>query len=227
MMSPTSVRLVRAACVAACVLTLSLLLPAQTTNTTTPPEQRITFNAGGGFTSPTGKIGDDLNRGWNVTAGAGLNATPMFSLGLQYLYNGFGIPTAVANQFGATAADAHIWALTVNPTLKLSTFHAVQPYLVGGVGYYRRTSETTEPALVTTTGVTPFAVVNVTQPANVVTSTHSRSSIGGNAGLGFAFGVGHNVYGTTPQIFVEARYHYAPTAQFPIRMIPVTFGIRF
>jgi hypothetical protein len=96
---------------------------------------------------------------------------------------------------------------------------------VGGVGYYRRTVNFTQPALVNVTFLDPFfgflfpGVIGTNQ----VLKTDTQSGIGGNAGGGFAIKLGQ----TGTQFFTEARYHYAATGKVPTRMVPLTFGLRF
>jgi len=52
--------------------------------------------------------------------------------------------------------DAHVWSITVNPKLRLNPSGKVDPYIVGGVGYYRRTVHFTKPALVDVFIFDPF-----------------------------------------------------------------------
>ncbi|HZD94115.1 MAG TPA: hypothetical protein VE133_07665, partial [Candidatus Sulfotelmatobacter sp.] len=55
-------------------------------------------------------------------------------------------------------------------------------------------------------------------------SSFPTGVFGGNAGIGITFNVPNE---ERYRIYIEARYHYAPTETIPLRFIPVTIGIRF
>ena len=190
----------------------------------TAQERRATFDVGGGFTPPVGQLGTHLNMGWNAGAGAGVNLNPWLSLGGRFLYNTFGINDASLAAAGVPGGDAHVWSLTAEPKIQLGVSR-FSPYIVGGVGYYRRTVNFTAPTLTTQAFYDPFYDVFFpgVVPANQVLSSVTRGGIGGNLGFGLQFGLGEG----TAKFFTEARYHYADTGNTPTRMIPVTFGIRF
>ena len=187
-------------------------------------ERPVSINVGGGFSPVVGNVSNDLNNGWHITAGAKYNVTSTFSIGPQFLYNGFGVPGSVLRRAGAPNGDAHVWAITADPRLQLP-FSRLRPYLVGGVGYYRRTVNFTQPAVTSVTFFDPFFgyVFPGLVGTNQVLKTITRNGIGGSLGAGFGVKLGH--MGT--EFFTEARYHYADTGKIPTRMIPVTFGLRF
>ncbi len=196
----------------------TLLASAQT-------EQRFTFNAGGGFTPLVGDIGNRLHTGWHITGGAGIVVRGPFSLGGQFTYNGFGVNRGLLDLAAAPGGDAHVWSITAEPRLQLPFAAKVKPYVVGGVGYYRRVVHFTAPGLQQVTFFDPFLgfLFPGVVPANQVLATITRNGIGGNVGGGLAINLGSS----GAQFFTEVRYHYAATGSIPTRMIPVTFGIRF
>ena len=110
--------------------------------------------------------------------------------------------------------------VAVNP--KRSGF---DPYIVGGVGYYRRTVEFTRSVAIPVFIFDPFFGVfyNTLVHANQVLGDITRSGVGGSAGGGFEVGLGNS----GARFFTEVRYHYANTGRIVTRMVPVTFGIRF
>ncbi len=191
---------------------------------TAQTERRFTFEAGGGVTPPVGKLSNRFNTGWNVGAGAGWNITRLLSLSAKYSYNGFGVNNGLLSSVGVPNGDAHIWSVTAEPRLQLGVASHFSPYIVGGVGYYRRGVNFTEPALLTTTFFDPFFGILFpgVVPANRVVRSASDSGIGGSLGAGLSFPLSNGV-----KLFTEARYHYANTGRTPTRMVPVTFGIRF
>lgn len=188
-------------------------------------EHRFTADIGGGVSPLTGAISDKLNTGWNFAVSGGYNFNSVFSTSVRYTYNGFGINRAVLDEANVPDGNARLWSITVDPKIRFSRHAAVTPYIVGGVGYFRRTIEFTQPTLAPTILLDPFfgflfpALVQVDQ----VIGRISRSGIGGNLGLGAEARLGHSGV----KFFGEARYQYADTGRIPTRMVPITFGLRW
>lgn len=208
----------RAAFLAALISLMPLLAGAQS-------ERPVAINIGGGFSPLSGDMSSHLNNGWHMTGGVAYNVTGAFSIGPQFTYNGFGVNRVALKEAGTPSGDANVWSITAEPRLQLPFEFKLRPYVVGGVGYYRRNLNFTQPALVPVTFIDPFfgyifpGVVGVNQ----VLKHDSQSGIGGNVGAGFSVKLGH--MGT--EFFTEARYVYAATGRVPTRMIPLTFGLRF
>jgi hypothetical protein len=110
-------------------------------------ERHFTFNAGAGFSPLVGQISDRLNNGWNITVGAGYRFTRHFETNLQFTYNGFGVKPLVLQEAGVPSANSHLWSLTIDPKLRVHSIGRVVPYFTGGVGYYRRTIQFTQPTV--------------------------------------------------------------------------------
>ncbi|HJT01170.1 MAG TPA: outer membrane beta-barrel protein [Terriglobales bacterium] len=188
-------------------------------------ERPVSINIGGGFSPLVGNMSSHLNNGWHMTGGVGYNVNDVFTIGPQFTFNGFGVSRSALREAHAPDGDANVWSITAEPRLQLPFAQRFRPYIVGGVGYYRRTVNFTQPALVNVTFLDPFfgflfpGVIGTNQ----VLKTDTQSGIGGNAGGGFAIKLGQ----TGTQFFTEARYHYAATGKVPTRMVPLTFGLRF
>jgi opacity protein-like surface antigen len=180
---------------------------------------------GGGVSPLLGGISDRLNTGWHITADGGFNVTHHFSMTAEYMYDGFGVSNRVLKEAQVPDGNAHLWSLTANPKLRLRRGHDLVPYVVGGVGYYRRTVEFTRPVLVQVFIFDPFFGVfyNTYVQANQVLGKITQGSAGGSLGAGFDIKLGNTGF----KIFTEARYHYADTGRIPTRMVPVSFGIRW
>ncbi len=201
----------------------ALAIVSVLTVTASAQERRFTFEVGGGYTPPVGRTANRLNNGWNVGAGAGMNLGRFFSIGPHFMYNSFGVNSAVLGAFGAPNGNGRVYAITADPRIQFGG--RFTPYIVGGVGWYRRTIEFTQPSLFPTTFYDPFFGIfypGVTS-GNQVLGSVVRDGIGGSLGGGLQFGVGHG----GAKLFAEARYHYADTGRVPTRMVPLTFGIRF
>jgi opacity protein-like surface antigen len=103
-----------------------------------------------------GAISTRLDNGWHFTFGGGYNFTRRFSTTLDYTYNGYGVSKGGLTEAQVPDGNSHMWSLTVNPKLRLTRNGNVAPYVVGGVGYYRRTVQFTEPTLVQVFIFDPF-----------------------------------------------------------------------
>jgi len=184
-----------------------------------------TVDVGGGVSPLTGAISDRLDTGWNFTVSGGYNFNSYFSSSLRYTYNGLGVNRFVLDQAAVPDGNARVWSITLDPKIRFSAYHRVAPYVVGGVGFFRRTVEFTRPTFATTILFDPIfgfifpAIVRVDQVIGRIT----RSGVGGNLGAGFEIGIGHQDL----KFFTEARYQYADTGRIPTRMVPVTFGLRW
>lgn len=186
---------------------------------------RWSANIGGGFSPLLGDIHSRLNNGWHVTGGAAYRFNHYLSLGGQVMYNGFRVSDRVLNEAAVPDGNSHLWAFTAQPMLEFAPRHGFNPYLVGGVGYYRRVVQFTRPTVVQIDIFDPFffGVFPVLVPANQVLGTITDDGIGGNAGVGVNWRIGDS----DAQVFLEARYHYADVGSIITRMIPITLGLRF
>lgn len=188
------------------------------------PRHRWTGNFGGGYSPLLGDLHNDLNNGGHVSFGAGANLTNRLSLGAEVMYNAFGVSHRVLTEASVPAADAHLWVFTLEPRVDFAPERRMSAYIVGGVGYYRRVLEFTQPTVAPVTIFDPFfGFFNVLVPANQVLGTIIRGGVGGNAGFGIEWRLGD----MGAKLFLESRFHYADTGNVPTRIIPITVGIRF
>lgn len=211
--------------VSSTLVTWAVILFALTPGVQGQSEKRFTISAGGGLSPLVGDISRRLDNGWHVTVGGGLNITRYLSATLDYSYNGFGVSQRVLSEAQVPGGNSHLWFLTVNPKVRLSHSKKFDPYLVGGVGYYRRTLQFTRPTLIPVLVVDPFFgdVFNTIVPADTVIGSITRDGVGGSGGAGFEL----KLPSTALKFYTEARYHYADTGRIPTRMVPVTFGFRW
>ncbi len=174
---------------------------------------RWTVNVGARFTPLVGSLNRRLDNGWNISFGGGYNFNGRFSLGGQIMYNGLGVSRGVLREFAVPDGNARIWAFTAEPRLNFAPRRKFTPYAVGGVGYYRRVVEFTQPTLAAVTVFDPFffTFFPVLVPGNVVIGRAIRDGIGGNAGAGFQVPIGESGV----KIFAEARSHYTDNGHIP------------
>ena len=205
----------------------ALLLAAAmaTARSAAQEEHKFTFDVGAGVSPLVGEVSTNLDNGWHVVADGGYNFTSRISTSLEYTYNGYGVSSKTLSEAQVPGGNAHMWSITVDPKLRLMHGHKIDPYVAGGVGYYRRTIEFTSPSLVPVFFFDPFFGVffNTLVTANRVLGDITKGGIGGSAGAGFDVKLGESGV----KFFSEARYHYAATGSVPTRMVPVTFGLRW
>ncbi len=194
-----------------------------------------TFEAGGGFNGP---IGNDTGTGgappvitWggNFTLGAGLRFTKRFSTLFEYQFMDDKLPAQFLAEFaadGVTAGNSHINALTGSPVFDLTPNRSNGIYLVGGWGYYHKSTNLQTPELALSYYGEYYQ--------NVTIASFTSNQWGGNGGFGIYHRIG-GMYGPShTMIFAEARYtfiHTPPATQNnglgTTELIPVTFGVRF
>jgi opacity protein-like surface antigen len=202
--------------VSLCLLYVSLSASAQT---------RFTGQAGVGATPLVGQLSSDLSTGWHVSAGGGVKVGSQFATTLDYNYHDFGASHFAFDQFPIPDVKTHMWSLTVNPRFQIPTGSRISPYVVGGVGYYRRTVEVTTPSLLQGLPLAPILNVLLPFVPSLSLGSVNQSGIGGS--LGGGFDIKFKNEDSSPRFFTEARYEYADIGSSPTRMVPVTAGIRW
>lgn len=191
----------------------------------TQEQSRFTADIGAGFTPLGGKLSDHLDTGWNFGVSGGINFNSFLSTSLRYSFNGLGVNSALLQRVGTPDGNANVWSITLDPKLQFHGSGRLRPYVVGGVGYYRRTVDFTRPVLVRDLFFDPFfgiAFSALVVEDQTVKSVH-KGGIGGNLGAGFDMKLGESGL----KLFSEARYEYGDTGDIPTRMIPVRFGLRW
>ena len=207
-----------------------------------------TFEAGGGFNGP---IGNDTNQagvvtgenlrvitwGGNFTVGGGLRFNKRISALAEYQFMDDKLPGALISavnnatddEYDITAGNTRINSITGSPVIDLFPKRTNGIYLVGGFGWYHKSTNFQTPEL--TFGYYGEYYENVT------VSSFTSNQWGGNAGFGLYHKLGGGMYGGDTghtEIFAEARYtflHTPPPTQAnglgTTELIPVTLGVRF
>jgi hypothetical protein len=179
---------------------------------------------GGGFTQPINPIGSRLDTGWNISAGAGINATHHFGLMLDFMFNDMGINRTFLDQAGVPGGSVRVWGFTLDPVVHLTKEGPVDFYVTGGGGIYHRTVEYTQPTIATGTFFDPwFGFYPASFATNQVVGSFGQYKGGLDTGVGMSFKLGSSHV----KAFAEARYHHIFTRNVGTDIIPVTFGFRW
>jgi hypothetical protein len=206
---------------------------------------RLAFEAGAGFNGP---VGNDTSQsgvvasssipvitwGGNFNLGGGLRFSNRLSALLEYQFMDDKLPAALISAInnatggtaGITAGNTHINSITGSPVVDLFPKKSNGVYLVGGFGWYHKSTNFQTPEL----AISYYGEYY----ENVTVASFTSSQWGGNLGAGLYHRVG-GLYGDShTQLFAEARYtfiHTPPPSQAnglgTTEVIPVTFGVRF
>lgn len=179
---------------------------------------------GGGFTTPINPIGSRLDNGWNISAGAGVNATHHVGIMLDFLYNENGINRTFLDQVQAPNGTMRVWGFTLDPVVHVTQEGPVDFYVTGGGGIYHRTVEYTQPVVSQGVFFDPwFGFYPAAVGSNQVIGSYGQYKGGVDGGVGLSFKLGHSKV----KAFAEARYHHIFTRAVDTNIIPVTFGFRW
>jgi len=174
----------------------------------------IGFGASIGANVPNGDFGDGAKTGLVANGFVGLG-TGRFGLRGELLWTRSDLDNAVirrvgntvlpSNGIGDVSGDVNLVGASANLVLPL-TQSIVRPYVIGGVGVYRRRVSQNIGGT-----IDEFRSLRDTQ-----------TDVGYNGGLGLAFG---GIIG--PSFFIEARYHSVSTSPERTKFVPVVVGFSF
>lgn len=197
--------------------------------------EKLNTNLGIMVSVPLNPTARFVSLGWGLVAGAGYNINKRNSLIGELMWNrlyasdGALEPLRSALQARDISGRSDLVALTGNYRFEVQrkTYGA---YVIGGGGwYYRR--ESLSRHVTTTEGVVcdpgwlwwGFTCVSGTVTTNQTLGSTSSNAFGGNVGVGFTRRVGEPPY----RMYVESRYHYAPTKNVNTQLVAITVGIRY
>ena len=179
---------------------------------------------GGGPTNAINPIGSRLDNGFNITAGAGVNANNHFGVMLDFIYNQNGINPTFLSQAGAPDGSVRVFGFTLDPVVHLTQEGPVDFYVTGGGGIYHRTVEYTQPVIAQGTFFDPwFGFYPAAFTTNQIVGSYGQTKGGLDAGLGMSFKLGSSKV----KAFAEARYHHIYTRNVATDIIPVSVGLRW
>lgn len=197
--------------------------------------ERVNVSMGGTLAVPMGSTTNFVENNPGIVAGAGYNFGRRHSIIGEFLWNGLEPtnqsfqPIRAAAQDNSITGHSNLYAVTGNYRFQLQG-KVFGVYAIAGGGWYYRTAGLSKPV---TSGVntacTPawlwwgFSCASGIVTPNQTVGQFNSSALGGNGGVGFTFKVAEPSY----RIFVEPRYHYAPTKGSITRLLNITVGIRY
>jgi opacity protein-like surface antigen len=182
--------------------------------------RRVTVSAGAGLTAITGDSAGELSRGGNFQLNGGYFFNQHFGITGNFMFSGLGITQAALDSLNETDGSASVYAVTVDPKVRLALRRRFSIYALAGGGYLRRTLHFHAPGLV--------AVGRKNMPFMLMPGSVLTDRIIDNSG-GFDVGGGLDIpYPWSPlKIFAEVRYFKGFTNNTYTTVIPITFGIRW
>ena len=196
---------------------------------------RATTSLGMPLNAPLSPIAQHVSWGLGLSAGAGYNFTRRHALVGDFLWNWLYPtnqtlrPIQIALHTNKVSGHGNLFAFTGGYKLELRG-RALGTYFIAGGGWYHRSASLSRPVQDgTTIGCIPAWVYwgyNCSSGLIVsdLTEVHSNASaLGVNGGVGLTFRVSEAPY----RMYVESRYHFAPTKNITTQMLIVSWGIRY
>jgi len=198
-------------------------------------DPRANTNLGMAISAPLNPAGRFVDAGVGINVGAGYNFTRRHAVIGEFMWNGLLTnkgalaPLRVALQNPNLDGSGHLFAFTGNYRFELRG-RALGTYLIGGGGWYFRTAHLSQ-TIATGSGITctpawlwwGFSCESGTVTADQTVASSTTHSFGVNGGIGFTARVGDAPY----RMYVESRYHYAPSRGINTQLVVVTVGIRY
>ena len=196
---------------------------------------KINSNMGASVSFPLSPTSNFVNTSWGLAGGAGYNFSAHHSFVGEFMWSalypsGSSLqPIRVALNDNSITGHSNLYTLTANYRYQRQG-KTLGAYLIGGGGWYFRTLGFT--GHVTSgsgTACTPawlwwgFTCVSGTVTANQTIGGYDSSVFGGNVGMGITIKVADPSY----RVYIEPRYHYAPTKNVTTQLLMITVGIRY
>lgn len=219
-----------------CFLALSCRAWAQDVELSGNDNPAVTTNLGIPLSAPLAPMGNHVGFAWGVSAGVGYNFDRRNAVIGEFMWNALYPtnetlqPIRLALLTSNVSGHGNLFAFTGNYRLELRG-KVFGIYFIGGPGWYYRTASLSRPVPEgTTIACTPAWLwwgYNCATTGLVITNlteVHSNAgALGFNGGMGVTIRVGEAPY----RMYVESRYHFAPTAGISTKLIAITVGIRY
>lgn len=198
-------------------------------------DSKLNTNLAATVSVPLNPVARFTNFGWGTTVGAGYNFNSKNAFVGEFLWNHLSptnevmAPIRAALNSASVSGNANLYALTANYRFELRGQKLGTYFIAGGGIYHRNANLTQDVPNGTATTCTPawgwwgFSCSSGTVSKDVTVASSGSTTAGVNGGIGFTVKVGDPRY----RMYIEARYHYAPSPRINTQIIPITVGIRF
>jgi hypothetical protein len=196
---------------------------------------KINSNIGGAVSFPLTPTSSFVKTSWGLVGGAGYNFSSHHSVIGEFMWSALYPPGSslqpirAASNNDSISGHGNLYALTANYRYEMQG-HRLGAYFIGGGGWYYRTLGFSRSATSgNNTVCTPvwlwwgFTCTSGTVAPNQTRGSYDSSVPGGNLGLGFTIKVSDPSY----RVYIEPRYHYAPTRNGSTELLQITVGIRY
>jgi hypothetical protein len=203
----------------------------------TDDNPKLNTHLGFPISAPLNPMARFAGPGAGLTYGAGYNFNRRNGVFGEFMWDwlnpgsGALTPIQLALNRNDISGHSHLYAFTANYRYELRG-KTLGMYFIAGGGWYLRESSLTKVVLTGNTTTTcdteawlwwGYTCTTGQGTANHTIAHGSSSALGGNAGIGFTARVGDAPY----RMYVESRYHYAPTRNINTQLVVVTVGIRY
>jgi len=203
---------------------LATLLCLASISATAQDEQRWLFNIGGGPAFTLGNMSKFVDTGGHFVVGGGYNFSHIIGVDSEFMWQDLPVNSSTRHLLGTAGATARQYAWTFNPIIHIPVGQKFGTYVVGGIGWYHRSGETTTPgAGVVCDPYWSWWYGCTIGSVDFVTGSRSANSFGENIGAGFTLRLGES----HAKIYTEIRYHHAGYNKVATQVLPLTFGIRW
>jgi hypothetical protein len=173
--------------------------------------------------------------GWGVTTGGGYNFTRRHAVVIDFMWDHLFVPSSAlapirsAFQDPTIGGSGNLFAFTGNYRFELRG-KTLGTYFIGGGGLYYRNASLSR-KVTTGNNITceptwswwGFSCSSGIVTSNQTIASSSSSALGVNGGIGFTVRVSEAPY----RVYLESRYHYAPTKGINTQLVSITVGIRY
>jgi hypothetical protein len=198
-------------------------------------DPRANVNLGMPISAPLNPTAQVMHLGLGTTIGSGYNFTRRHAVIGEFMWNnlyptnGALGPLRLVTHNADLSAGGNLFAFTANYRFELRG-EALGTYLIAGGGWYYRNAHISQ-RFVTGSSITcnptwlwwGFSCESGLVGAEQTIAHTSSNALGANGGIGFTARVGDAPY----RVYVEARYHYAPSKGISTQLVAVTVGIRY
>jgi hypothetical protein len=192
-------------------------------------QSKVTFNVGGGVSTPLNPTGAYTGVSGNFNFGVGYNLDSKNSISGEFLWSGLPPDVFALHPEDSPTGSINLYSMGASYRHHIDSIHhsPLGVYgILGGGWYYRYASidkNYTVPANTPCSPIYYWWGYSCSGGYSQTVAYKGASAGGVNGGFGFTLRLADSGW----KFYAEARYHYAFTSRVPTTLIPVTLGIRY